>query len=136
LTNCFVSGFEDASTCACNLSPASSNDLVCSSARFPGTRCCAEEGWPAAATRDCQCTAISCEPTMTGGSCTCSLDLVADGQPTCGGTVCCQAYDQCYCGTAPCQPEYGEKQVKECSLATIGCAMGYVPVESCTVAAP
>lgn len=134
-TTCILSGLEDASTCSCNLYPGSSNDLVCSSARFPGTRCCAEDGWPDAATRDCLCQAITCEATMTGGSCTCSLALVAGGTTTCAGTFCCQTFDQCYCGTTPCNPAY-QTQVATCTLATIGCPMGYAPVETCTVAAP
>ncbi|MBX3186498.1 MAG: hypothetical protein KF819_05760 [Labilithrix sp.] len=126
VTRCTVPTFGQGGTCNCVLS-STPNETLCSEATFPGTVCCAPEGWPAQGLR-CSCKVITCGPSRDG--CSCMLtDGVQEG-PSCTGRTCCLLGDTCACGTNTCLPE--EKMVASCSRDVIECPPGQKRVTSCS----
>jgi hypothetical protein len=117
-TSCKESAMGPGQACSCMQAPPA-NDYVCSEALMPGTLCCAPVGWPAAG-QQCTCNLVECSPTCDG--CFCSLVDYPSAQETCSGPHCCVepgSFNTCSCRPGPCYTY--EREVPNCSAATIGC---------------
>src|SRR6185503_14268747 len=118
-------------SCSC-VTSAEHNDFTCSAAVFPGARCCAPKGWPAAGL-ECSCKRAQCNPTADGSFCS-LVDYTPDQQVG-SGAYCCASprAAECTCRSRKCYAD--EIPVETCSAAVIGCGV-QSRVESCSLRSP
>ena len=129
-TSCSVPGFGLGKTCLCTVETPV-NKVACSKASFPGTKCCAPDGYPATGL-ECTCNVIAC--VATGATCDCNLFDTQTGTAECGGGTglhCCEAFDNCMCSSQPCGST--TKEVTKCDLDVIRCPVNFTEVSSCSV---
>jgi hypothetical protein len=139
-TKCSESAFGRGATCSCMTASGAGNDFECSPATYPGTVCCAPDGWPATGL-ECSCLPLGCHPIPEG--CSCSLVDTPPEQSECTATTCCVSNvdpDECVCRPTCFD---NETRVASCSVTAqkatgpvIGCKKGQKRVESCSIRAP
>jgi hypothetical protein len=136
-TTCGERAFGRGATCTCNSAPGAGNDFECSPATYPGTVCCAPDGWPATGL-ECTCLPLGCHPIPEG--CSCSLVDAPLDQTECRATTCCAS--DIYPDECVCRPTCfdNETRVPGCSVTAqktngpvIGCKKGQNRVESCSI---
>jgi len=129
VTRCTESFLSPGLACACRVG-GTTNDLACSVAAYPRTRCCAPAAWPGPAL-ECTCKAFGCMPTSDGCSCTLSDNIDADTAQKCRGVHCCAVGERCQCRTRACSP--GEREVAACARAETTCPTGTSEVSGCAI---
>jgi hypothetical protein len=136
-TKCGEPVFGRGATCSCKPAPGAGNDFECSPATYPGTVCCAPEGWPATGL-ECTCLPLGCHPIPEG--CSCALVDTPPDQTECSASTCCVSTvdpDQCVCRPGCFD---NETKVAACAVTAqtatgpvIGCKKGQKRVDSCTI---
>jgi hypothetical protein len=128
-TSCTDSFLGPGLACSCQVSSAP-NDLLCSPATYPRTRCCAPTAWPGPAL-SCDCKAVACVSTSDGCICNLTDNLDSVTAEECRGTHCCATEDRCQCRQRAC--EGGEREVSVCNKAELSCPQGRMEVPSCSI---
>jgi hypothetical protein len=131
-THCTDSAEAPGAACSCRFETPTTT-LDCSTATYPGTKCCAPAGWPAPGL-ECTCNPIACSPRSTGDGCGCTLTtgVRAAAARTCSGINCCALGNSCVCSSAPCEG-LDTRQVCDCDVGAVGCPPGTMALPSCSV---
>jgi len=132
-TSCSEPDGVQGTACDCVLPDADDpvNDFVCSTAAYPGTLCCAPDGWPGPGLQ-CACDVLSCDASQQG--CECSLAYYLPSSQVCQTPYCCAYGDGCSCRASACYTY--ETVVTSCNIAVVSCPMGQHQVDSCSISSP